>query len=175
MLLAGLLGAALPTAARAVQQNSIAKIVAETDAAEKTKQAEAMFQDAMTAKALRHYEQAVDKFQRVIDYDAANDTGLASQAQIQIATIKNQLVQQAAPYRAEGRAAAARGDFLSARAAYRQAITIDPYDQTLVLELQPIQEECEKGTATRVRELRKKARELDIRRLPDGSQICPWP
>ena len=127
------------------KRNSILHIVAASNAAEKAKQAGSMFQDAMNAKAQRHYEVAVDKFQRVVDYDPGNETGFGGQASQQIQAIKNMLAQQAAPYREQGKAAKQRQDFLAARKAYRQAITVDPYDQTLVLELQPIQNECEKS------------------------------
>lgn len=167
---------AVPTVARAGERDrQIQAAVARANLEERTKTCSQMFDDAMSTKAQRHYEQAVDKLQRIVDHDLSNDTGFAEQAQQQVAAIKSLLLQQAAPFRAEGRDAFLRRDYPAARQAYRRAITIDPYDQTLVLELQPIQLECDEQIRRELEIERKRMWRLDIRRLDDGSEYCPWP
>lgn len=93
-------------------------------------------------RTARGYQASITVFEGVIDKDPSGRTEFPGQAKAEIDAAKKRLRSLARPLRDQGKAAVGKQDWLRARAAYRQAVSTDPFDPTLQDELSAVQTEC---------------------------------
>jgi tetratricopeptide (TPR) repeat protein len=115
----------------------------------------AMFNQGVALKNRRTakgYQDAINVFQNVLRKDDEGQTEWYAKANAEIAATKKKLKDLARPLRDQGKAASNKADWLAARKAYRNAVATDPFDPTLVAELDAVQVECIKSAKRQISE-----------------------